>query len=45
MIRALAHKVMVMQAGDVVEEGPADALFDRPGADYTRALIKAAFGA
>ncbi len=30
VVRALSHKVMVMKHGDVVEAGPADAIFDAP---------------
>ncbi|MFM2391757.1 MAG: hypothetical protein RLZZ437_3312 [Pseudomonadota bacterium] len=44
VIRALSHRVMVMRNGDVVEEGPAEAVFANPQSDYTRALMKAAFG-
>ena len=44
MVRALAHKVVVMQNGDVVEAGPADTIFEAPQSDYTRALMAAAFG-
>jgi microcin C transport system ATP-binding protein len=36
---------MVMKEGDVVEAGPADAVFDAPQNPYTRALLAAAFGA
>jgi microcin C transport system ATP-binding protein len=43
VVRALAHKVMVMRRGDVVEQGEADALFAAPRTDYTRALFTAAF--
>jgi microcin C transport system ATP-binding protein len=43
VVRALAHRVMVMRHGKVVEEGPADALFDAPKHDYTKALMAAAF--
>ncbi|WIV50501.1 ABC transporter ATP-binding protein [Marivivens sp. LCG002] len=43
VVRALSHKVMVMQAGDVVEAGDAKAIFDAPQTDYTRALMAAAF--
>ncbi|TDK42331.1 ABC transporter ATP-binding protein [Antarcticimicrobium luteum] len=42
VVRAMAHKVMVMKQGDVVEAGPADQLFDAPQTEYTRALIAAA---
>ena len=43
VVRALAHKVMVMKDGDVVEEGRGDALFASPRTAYTRALLAAAF--
>jgi microcin C transport system ATP-binding protein len=43
VVRALAHSVMVMRGGEVVEAGPADAVFDAPRSDYTRALMAAAF--
>ena len=45
VIRAMAHKVMVMQAGDVVEAGSCEAVFTNPQSDYTKALMAAAFGA
>jgi microcin C transport system ATP-binding protein len=45
VIRAMAHKVMVMQAGDVVESGDCEAVFTKPQSDYTKALMAAAFGA
>jgi microcin C transport system ATP-binding protein len=44
VIRALAHKVIVMRAGDVVEAGAGDAIFAAPTSDYTRELLQAAFG-
>ena len=43
VVRALAHKVVVMRQGDVVETGEGDALFEAPQHDYTRALLAAAF--
>ncbi len=43
VVRALAHRVMVLKSGQVVEEGPAEALFAAPQHDYTRALLAAAF--
>lgn len=43
VVRALSHKVMVMKQGDVVEADEADAIFDAPQTDYTRALMAAAF--
>lgn len=45
VIRAMAHKVMVMRAGDVVEAGPCETVFTAPQSDYTKALMAAAFGA
>lgn len=45
VIRAMAHRVMVMQAGDVVETGDCAAVFTQPQSDYTKALMAAAFGA
>jgi len=44
VVRALAHKVMVMQRGDVVEQGPSAQVFSDPQHPYTRALLAAAFG-
>jgi len=44
VVRALAHKVMVMNQGDVVEAGSADAVFAAPQNGYTRELLAAAFG-
>ena len=43
VVRALANDVIVMRAGQVVEAGPAETIFDRPQSDYTRALMAAAF--
>ena len=45
VIRAMAHKVMVMQNGDVVEAGDCEAVFTNPQSPYTKALMAAAFGA
>ena len=43
VVRALAHRVVVLRHGRVVEEGDADAVFANPREDYTRALMAAAF--
>ena len=43
VVRALSHRVLVMRAGDVVEQGTAEEIFEAPRTDYTRALIAAAF--
>jgi len=45
VIRAMSHQVMVMQAGDVVEAGPAAQVFTAPASEYTRTLMAAAFAA
>jgi microcin C transport system ATP-binding protein len=45
VIRALSHKVIVMRAGDVVESGDGDAVYETPQSEYTRELLRAAFGA
>ena len=44
VVRAMAHKVMVMQNGDVVEAGTAQEIFDAPRETYTRTLMAAALG-
>jgi len=43
VVRALCHRVMVMQFGKVVEEGPVSEVLSNPKTDYTRALVRAAF--
>jgi len=43
VVRALAHEVLVMKDGKVVEQGPADDIFAEPKEPYTRALMAAAF--
>ena len=43
VVRALAHRVVVLRQGRVVEAGPAEQIFDRPEKDYTRSLMQAAF--
>ena len=43
VIRALAHDVIVLRRGKVVEQGPSEALFANPREAYTRALMAAAF--
>jgi microcin C transport system ATP-binding protein len=43
VVRALAHRVVVLRHGRVVEQGPADVVFARPQHPYTRALMEAAF--
>lgn len=43
VVRALAHDILVMRRGRVVEQGPAEAVFSNPKEPYTRALMAAAF--
>ncbi|HJN23856.1 MAG TPA: ABC transporter ATP-binding protein [Rhodospirillales bacterium] len=43
VVRALAHEVLVMRRGLVVEQGPADDIFTCPKDPYTRALMDSAF--
>ncbi len=42
VVRALAHDVVVMKDGRVVEQGPAEEIFDNPKEPYTQALLAAA---
>jgi len=42
VVRALAHRVMVMKEGVVVEQGDAEQIFEQPQTAYTQALLKAA---
>ena len=44
VVRALAHKVIVMKDGDVVEAGVGAQVFENPQHAYTQALLAAAFG-
>jgi microcin C transport system ATP-binding protein len=44
VVRALAHRLVVLRHGRVVEQGPAAEVLARPRAEYTRALMAAAFG-
>jgi microcin C transport system ATP-binding protein len=43
VVRALAHEILVMKDGKVVEAGPTDRIMTRPEHPYTRALMAAAF--
>jgi microcin C transport system ATP-binding protein len=43
VVRALAHRVVVLRHGRVVEQGDAETVFANPREDYTRALMAAAF--
>ena len=43
VVRALAHRVLVMQNGVAVELGPTQQIFEAPASPYTKTLIEAAF--
>jgi len=43
VVRALANNLIVLRAGKIVEQGPAEEVFANPQADYTKALLAAAF--
>jgi len=43
VVRALAHEILVMKDGEIVESGPADAVLDAPRHAYTQELMRAAF--
>jgi microcin C transport system ATP-binding protein len=38
----MAHELLVMKDGQVVEQGPAQQVFDNPQNPYTQALLEAA---
>ena len=41
VLAGVAHRIVVMNAGRIVEEAPVDTLFERPAHAYTRALLAA----
>ena len=43
VVRALCHRVIVMQHGKIVEQGPVADVLTSPQTDYTRRLVRAAF--
>jgi peptide/nickel transport system ATP-binding protein len=45
VVRLVAHDVLVMQQGKVVESGTVDDVFERPRSDYTQELLAAIPGA
>jgi microcin C transport system ATP-binding protein len=42
VVRAMAHRVLVMKDGAIIEQGDAEALFAAPREAYTRTLLAAA---
>ena len=43
VVKALAHDIVVMKEGQVVEQGRAREIFESPSNSYTRELLNAAF--
>ncbi|NUS70443.1 MAG: ATP-binding cassette domain-containing protein, partial [Ensifer adhaerens] len=43
VVRALCHRVVVMQHGRIVEEGPVSEILSNPKTAYTERLVRAAF--
>lgn len=43
VVRALCHRVVVMQHGRIVEEGPVEDVLSHPKTAYTERLVRAAF--
>lgn len=41
VVRQVSDRVAVMRAGEIVEEGPVDEVYDRPAHPYTRQLLAA----
>lgn len=42
VVRALSHRILVMKAGQIVEQGPSESLFNAPQHPYTKDLLAAA---
>ena len=43
VIKAIAHQIIVMKSGQIIEHGSSTEIFENPKADYTRSLIDAAW--
>ena len=43
VVKALCHRVLVMQHGKIVEQGPVSEVLVNPQTDYTKRLVRAAF--
>ncbi|XHE16347.1 ABC transporter ATP-binding protein [Agrobacterium deltaense] len=43
VVRALCHRVIVMQRGRIVEQGPVEDVLTNPKTEYTQRLVRAAF--
>ena len=42
VIRAISHRILVLQGGHIIEEGQTESLFNEPKHAYTRQLVRAA---
>jgi ABC-type glutathione transport system ATPase component len=42
VVRHISHEIVVLRAGRIVEQGPAQRVYDEPRDDYTRGLLAAA---
>jgi microcin C transport system ATP-binding protein len=42
VIRAMAHEVIVMKNGEILESGPTSKILDAPQHPYTRTLVASA---
>ncbi|QFU01582.1 Glutathione import ATP-binding protein GsiA [Halomonas sp. THAF5a] len=42
VVRAMAHRLLVLKDGEVMEQGECRQVLERPASDYTRALVAAA---
>jgi oligopeptide/dipeptide ABC transporter ATP-binding protein len=42
VVRHLSHRIMVLYRGQIMEQGPAEAVYSRPMHPYTRTLLEAA---
>ena len=43
VVKAMSHRIVVMQGGQIVEQGATKEVFAQPRQEYTRELINAAF--
>lgn len=43
VVKALSHDLLVMQHGDIIEQGKASSVFAKPQQPYTQQLLRAAF--
>ncbi len=44
VVKSLAHELVIMKDGKIVEQGAAHQIFKKPAHEYTRTLLRTAFG-